>query len=81
LLLESSAHPQPLRSHSRRQTEAERRRFIELEHRRNQKAAELALDPTLISSRATLLALASDWAAHQGELMEWQRSVLSPPVD
>jgi ribonuclease D len=73
-------HPQPLRSHSRRQSEAERRRYLELESRRNQKAAELALDPTLIASRATLLALASDWDRHRGELMDWQRELLNPPT-
>jgi len=81
LHVEPSAHPQPLRSHSRRQTEAERRGFLELESRRNQKAAELGLDPTLIASRATMLALASDWERHQGELMDWQRELLKPHGD
>jgi hypothetical protein len=70
-----------LRSQSRRQSEAERRRFLELETRRNQKAAELALDPTLIASRATLLALAGDWDRHKGELMDWQRELLTPPAE
>ena len=70
--------PHPLRSHSRRQSEAERRRFLELETRRNQRAAELALDPTLIASRATLLALADDWDRHKKELMDWQRELLTP---
>jgi ribonuclease D len=77
LQLEAAQHPQPLRGHSRRQTEAERRRFMELENRRNQEAAELVLDPTLIASRATLLALAADWNRHQGELMAWQRDILA----
>ena len=71
-------HPHPLRSQSRRQSEAERRRFLELESRRNQKAAELELDPTLIASRATLLALAGDWNRHKHELMDWQRELLTP---
>jgi ribonuclease D len=71
-------HPQPLRSQSRRQSEAERRRFVGLESLRNQKAAELALDPTLIASRATLLALAGDWNRHKIELMDWQRELLTP---
>jgi ribonuclease D len=71
-------HPHPLRSQSRRQSEAERRRFLELETRRNQKAAELELDPTLIASRATLLALAGDWDRHKKELMDWQRELLTP---
>jgi len=70
-------HPHPLRSQSRRQSEAERRRFLELETRRNQKAAELALDPTLIASRAMLLALAGDWDRHKNEIMDWQREILT----
>jgi ribonuclease D len=81
LSLEPPAHPHPLRSLSRRQNETERRRYVELESRRNQKAAELALDPTLIASRATLLALAGDWDRHQGDLMDWQRELLQGPPD
>jgi ribonuclease D len=78
LQLGAQEHPHPLRSQSRRQSETERRRFLELEHRRNQRAAVLALDATLIASRATLLALASGWDQHKGELMEWQRELLDP---
>jgi ribonuclease D len=76
LALAPDKHPQRRRSHSRRQSEAERRRFMDLEQRRNRQAAELQLDPTLIASRATLLALAADWDGHQGELMDWQRELL-----
>jgi ribonuclease D len=78
LHLPASEHPRPLRSQSRRQSEAERRRFLELESRRNQKAAVLELDPTLIASRATLLALAADWDRHKEDLMRWQRELLTP---
>jgi len=80
LQTEPAQHPQPLRSHSRRQSEAERRRFLELETRRNKQAAELCLDPTLIASRATLLSLANDWDRHQDQLMAWQRDLLLPPI-
>jgi ribonuclease D len=80
LHLEAPEHPHPLRSQSRRQSETERRRFLEFEHRRNQRAAELALDPTLIASRGTLLALASDWDRHKCELMDWQQQLLAPPA-
>jgi ribonuclease D len=80
LHLDPQDHPQPLRFQSHRQTEAERRRFTELENFRNKKAAELALDPTLIASRATLLALAADWDRHKIELMDWQRELLTPPA-
>jgi ribonuclease D len=69
--------PQVLRSHSRRQSDAERRRFTTLEQGRNRRAGELQLDPTLIASRATLVALAFDWDQAKGDLMEWQRTILA----
>jgi ribonuclease D len=69
--------PRLLRNISRRQTEAERRRFLEMEQKRNQRAAQLGLDPTLIAPRAVLAALAHDWHAHQEELMDWQRELLT----
>ena len=78
LHLEPHEHPHPLRSPSRRQTEAQRQRFLQLESQRNHRAAQLELDPTLIASRATLLALASDWDQHNAELMDWQRELLTP---
>jgi ribonuclease D len=81
LHLEPEEHPHPLRSQARRQTEIERHRFVEIENLRNKKAAELGLDPTLIASRATLLALAVDWGRHQAELMEWQRELLAPTAE
>jgi ribonuclease D len=70
-------HPQLVRSNSRRQTEAERRRFTTLEQGRNRFANELQLDPTLIASRATLIALAHDWDQNNGDLMDWQREILA----
>ncbi len=69
-------HPEILHFHSRRHTEVQRQSFAQLEQRRNARALELALDPTLIASRATLLALAEDWDCHQGDLMNWQRDLL-----
>jgi ribonuclease D len=77
LALEPEEHPQPLRSNSRRQTDAERRRFLALEQGRNRCADELQLDPTLIASRATLIELAHDWDRYKGELMDWQREILT----
>jgi ribonuclease D len=72
-------HPGYLQTKSHRQTEAQRRRFMELEQRRNARAAELQIDPTLIASRATLLALASQWEQAAAELlMSWQKQLLSP---
>ncbi len=69
--------PQLLRSHSRRQSDAERRRFGTLEEGRNRRAEALQLDPTLIASRATLIDLAFDWDRAKGDLMEWQREILA----
>ena len=60
----------------RRPTEAERRRYLELEKRRDAQAHRLDLDPTLIASRSTLSDLAHNWEAHVGGLMKWQRELL-----
>ncbi len=76
LALTPENHPQPRRPTIHRQTEAERRRFEVLEKRRNCRAAELSLDPTLIASRATLLMLAHSWEEHHVELMNWQKTLL-----
>ena len=69
-------HPKILRPAGRRPSEAERRRFLELQKRRDARAAELAIDPTLIASRATLSDLALDWDKHVDELMGWQKRLL-----
>ncbi len=71
-------YPDYVQIKTRRQTEAERRRFCELEKHRNERAADLAIDPTLIASRATLLALAANWERTSAELMPWQRELLQP---
>lgn len=76
----SAAHPpRAPRSRPHRQNEAERRRVHELSRRRNRRAAELGIDPTLIASRALLVMLGRNWDAHQGELMRWQRELLEGP--
>jgi ribonuclease D len=77
LALEPQDHPSMLRFSSHRQTEAERQRFAVFEQGRNRCANALELDPTLIASRATLIALANDWDRHNGELMDWQREILA----
>ena len=69
--------PGVLRSAPYRQTEQEKKRMHEFEKRRNRAAHDLGIDPTLIASRAMLVMLAKDWGAHQGELMNWQREILS----
>jgi len=68
--------PEILHSQSHRHTEAQHQRFVQLELKRNTRAAQLGLDPTLIASRATLLALAENWERNQADLMDWQRELL-----
>jgi ribonuclease D len=76
--LGGSPDQQPLlRVHlGRRPNEAERKRFLEMQKRRDARAVELDIDPTLIASRATLSDLAQSWDQHAGELMNWQRELL-----
>ena len=69
-------HPKIHRVLSRRPTETEHHRFTELQKRRDKQAAELAIDCTLIASRATLSDLAHDWDKYAPELMKWQRQLL-----
>jgi len=61
----------------RRPSDAERQRFLELQKHRDARAAELGIDPTLIASRATLSDLARNREQHIGELMQWQRELLT----
>ena len=76
LELAADKHPEIPRRNSRRPSESERRRFDDLEQRRNARAKALDLDPTLIASRATLSSLAHDWNGHLPELMRWQQELL-----
>jgi ribonuclease D len=69
-------HPKFLRSKSRRPADGEKRRFTELQKRRDTLAAELGIDPTVIASRGTLSDLAHDWPKYSEELMSWQRRLL-----
>jgi len=68
--------PQIIRHHSQRPSEAEFRRFRELEKIRDRHAHELAIDPTLIAPKATLGDLARDFDRHLPELMTWQQALL-----
>ena len=69
--------PKFLRPMGRRPNEAERRRYIDLQRRRDARAADLGVDPTLIASRAILSELAHNWEKHSAELMGWQQALLS----
>ena len=68
--------PEKIRHRSQRPTEAEFRRFREIEKRRDQRAHELGIDPTLIAPKSVLGDLARDWDKYAAELMEWQRELL-----
>jgi ribonuclease D len=76
LRLPAERQPKFLRHITRRPSEGERRRFLELQTRRDARAAALGIDPTLIASRAMLSDLAHDWERHLPELMNWQRELL-----
>jgi ribonuclease D len=68
--------PEKIRHRSQRPTEAEFRRFRDIEKRRDHQARELGLDPTLIAPKSVLGDLARDWDKHAIELMNWQRELL-----
>ena len=53
-----------------------RRRVEELRVKRDQRAKELTLDPSLIASRATLSELAQERGGIDGCLLPWQRELL-----
>jgi ribonuclease D len=76
LSLPASQLPELLRHRFHRPTQAEMQQYRELEKRRDARARQLDLDPTLIASRATLGDLARDWDKHAPELMSWQRNLL-----
>jgi ribonuclease D len=77
LAIPAGRQPEILRHESRRPTEAEFRRFREIEKCRDAYAHGLGIDPTLIASKAVIGDLARDWDKHKPELMNWQRELLS----
>ncbi len=68
--------PEKIRHVSQRPSEAEFRRFRELERVRNHQAHGLGLDPTLIAPKSVLGDLARDWDNYSADLMNWQRELL-----
>ena len=77
LAVPAEDQPKLLRASSRRPSEAERRRALELQKCRDARASDLGIDPTLIASRSMLSDLAHDWDKHSADLMTWQRELLS----
>ncbi|MGH7941393.1 MAG: ribonuclease D [Limisphaerales bacterium] len=72
----SDAQPEALRHHFQRPSEAEFRRYRQLEKIRDARANELGIDPALIASRPVLGDLARDWDNYAPSLMNWQRELL-----
>ena len=68
--------PQKIRHVSQRPTEAEFKRFRELEKIRDRHAHGLQIDPTLIAPKSVLGDLARDWEQYAPGLMQWQRELL-----
>lgn len=76
--LHSHDKPQPVRAVHYRQSADEKRRYHDLEKRRNKRATELGIDPTIIASRSTLVQLARRDADLSADgLMSWQRELLN----
>jgi ribonuclease D len=77
LNLPSSEHPGPKRVTGRRLTAAEQNAVEALRKKRDRVATELALDPALIASRATLVEMARNGGDEAKSLMGWQRRLLT----
>ncbi|HTV42240.1 MAG TPA: HRDC domain-containing protein [Candidatus Sulfotelmatobacter sp.] len=76
LAVPDTAQPEILRHHFQRPSDAEFRRYRELEKIRDAHAQELGIDPALIASRPVLGDLARDWENYAPSLMNWQRELL-----
>lgn len=76
LSLPPEKHPEFIKHKAHYPTEAEKRRFLELQKRRDLHAAQLDIDPTLLASKATLSDLAQNWEKYSPQLMNWQRELL-----
>ena len=77
LKVTEECQPDWIRHSGRRPSEAERRRYMELQKIRDARAAELGVDPTLVASRGILSDLAHDWEKFSPDLMKWQLELLS----
>ncbi len=68
-----AVHKPPLRKHI---SPAQKKRFGELQVRRDREAGELKIDPTLIASRSTLVRLSCEAEGIFDEVLPWQRTLL-----
>ena len=69
--------PVIIRTRSRHVSDAEKKRAMEFQLRRDKHATELGIDPTLIASRGVLNDLAESWDKNAPSLMAWQHALLS----
>jgi ribonuclease D len=76
LQLPESEWPVSLRSFGTRPSAATVRRAEELRRRRDKSAEELGLEPSFITARSTLEAIAADRARATALLVPWQRELL-----
>ncbi len=76
LAVPAEEQPNVLRHEFQRPSDAEFKRYRELERVRDANANELGIDPSLIASRPVLGELARDWDNHAPSLMNWQRELL-----
>ena len=74
--LQSPNKPQLIRTPHYRQTAEEKRRYHELEKKRDRRAHDLGIDPTIIASRGELVQIARVGGLPNGELMNWQSELL-----
>ncbi len=77
LALPESDWPRHRRSTGVRLTSGQRSRYLRLQERRDRKAAELGLDPSLIASRAALIEHAGEATEVGDGLLSWQRQLLA----
>lgn len=67
---ETSARPPRL-------TREVQQRIDRLRAHRDQRAADLAIDPSLLANKSDIAALADDWDRHAAAMMPWQLELLS----
>lgn len=72
--------PEIPRHRGHRMTDLQKRRFEQIKIVRDETAKEFGIDPTLIASKATVNALATDWEAGVSGLMNWQAELLKKAV-
>lgn len=84
LSVPSDQWPRHHRVFTRRMTRKELDYSDELRELRDRRAGELAMDPTIIAAKGTLLALARVESGEWDRLLPWQREILEPgrrPLD